>query len=44
MEVTLGHVTNATHCDHFMNIPTYLGLIKILLDYLNGFVDVKVID
>ena len=38
MEVTLGHMTNATPYDHIMNIPTHLRLIK---KYLKGIVDIK---
>ena len=41
VEVTLVHVTCSTPYDHLVNVFTHLGLIKVLLEYLKGLVDIK---
>jgi len=41
MKMTLSHVTSVVSCDHLMNIPTHLGLIKMLLEYLKDLVNAK---
>jgi len=43
MKVTLSYVINVASYDHLMNVPTNLGPIKILLDYLKGLVNAKVV-
>ena len=42
MEMTLSHVTHVAPYDHLMNTPSYLGLIKMFLEYLKGLVNAKV--
>jgi len=35
MKVILAHMTSSKFCD-LMDIPTHLGLIKVLLEYFKG--------
>jgi len=36
IEVTLGHVTNDTSCNHLMCIPTHLMQIEMLQDIVDA--------
>jgi len=42
MQATFSNMKNVIPSNHFMNIRTHLGPIKMLLEYLKGLVDAKV--